>query len=48
MDAPPGEMGGPPDARMGERFRAHMAQMCKDMYAHNVGELAFLEARLEF
>jgi hypothetical protein len=50
MDAPPGEMGGPmggpPDGRMGERFRAHMAQMCKDIYAHKVGEIAFLEARL--
>lgn len=50
MDAPPGEMGGPmagpPDGKMGERFRAHMAQMCKDMYAHKVGEMAYLETKL--
>jgi hypothetical protein len=48
MDAP-GDlagMGGPMDGKMGERFKAHMAQMCKDMYAHKVGELAFLEAKL--
>lgn len=46
MDAPPGEMAGPPDGKMGGRFRAHMAQMCKDMYARKIGELAFLEAKL--
>ena len=47
MDAP-GDMGGagPMDGKMGERFRAHIAQMCKDMYAHKVGEMAFLETKL--
>jgi LTXXQ motif family protein len=47
MDAP-GDMGGagPMDGKMRERFRAHMAQMCKDMYAHKVGEMAFLETKL--
>jgi hypothetical protein len=47
MDAAPGDMGGMPmDGKMGEHFKAHMTQMCKDMYAHKVGELAFEEARL--
>jgi hypothetical protein len=48
MDAP-GDMGGGmpgPDGKMGERFRARMAQMCKDIYAHKVGEMAFLETKL--
>jgi hypothetical protein len=48
MDAP-NDMGGgmpPPDGKMGERFRARMAQMCKDIYAHKAGEMAFLEAKL--
>ena len=50
MDAP-GDMGGgamhgPMDGKMGERMQAHMAQMCKDMVAHKIGELAFLEAKL--
>jgi hypothetical protein len=39
--------GGPPDMRDGMREDgAHRAQMCKEMYAHKVGELAFLEAKL--
>jgi len=49
MDAPGdmgGAMNGPMDGKMGERFRAHMAQMCKDIYAHKVGEMAFLETKL--
>ena len=49
MDAPGdmgGAMNGPMDGKMGERFRAHIAQMCKDMYAHKVGEMAFLETKL--
>lgn len=50
LDAPPGDMGGamagPPGGKMGERFRAHLGQMCKDMYAHKVGEMAFLETKL--
>jgi hypothetical protein len=48
LDAP-GDMGGgmpPPDGKMGERFRARMAQMCKDIYARKVGEMAFLETKL--
>ena len=49
MDAP-GDMGsgmpGPMLGKMGERMRAHLAQMCKDMYAHKVGEMAFLETKL--
>ena len=49
MDAPGdmgGAMAGPPDGKMRERFRDHMAQMCKDMYARKVGEMAFLETKL--
>jgi hypothetical protein len=39
--------GGPPDMRDGMREDgAHRAEMCKEMYAHKVGELAFLEAKL--
>lgn len=48
MAAPPGDMAGmgPMPGKMGERMRAHFAQMCKDIYARKVGELAFLETRL--
>jgi hypothetical protein len=46
MDAPPGEMGGGMNGKMSEHFKARMAQMCKDMYAHKVGELAFEETRM--
>jgi hypothetical protein len=39
--------GGPPDMQDGMREDgAHRAEMCKEMYAHKVGELAFLEAKL--
>jgi LTXXQ motif family protein len=38
---------GPPDMQDGMRENgAHRAEMCKEMYAHKVGELAFLEAKL--
>jgi hypothetical protein len=38
---------GPPDMQDGMREDgAHRAEMCKEMYAHKVGELAFLEAKL--
>jgi LTXXQ motif family protein len=40
---PPGDMMGGPG--MGQ-MRARIAQMCKDMYAHKVGEMAFLETKL--
>jgi hypothetical protein len=48
MDAPNDMGGGMPamDGKMGERFRARMAQMCKDIYARKVGEMAFLETKL--
>src|SRR5471030_1778356 len=45
--APRTEAGPPPD--MHDRMMddgAQRAQMCKEMYAHKVGELAFLEAKL--
>ena len=41
-----GPMAGPPDGKMRERFRTHLTQMCKDEYAHKVGEMAFLETKL--
>ncbi|HWX90044.1 MAG TPA: Spy/CpxP family protein refolding chaperone [Rhizomicrobium sp.] len=38
---------GPPDMQDGMREDgAHRVEMCKEMYAHKVGELAFLEAKL--
>jgi len=38
---------GPPDMQDGMRADgANRAEMCKEMYAHKVGELAFLEAKL--
>jgi hypothetical protein len=45
--APP--QGDGPDGNLGMRDgdrAAHRAQMCKDMFAHKVGEMAFLEAKL--
>src|ERR1700749_5101576 len=33
-DAAGGPMPGPMDGKMRDRFKAHMAQMCKDIYAH--------------
>ena len=50
MPPPPGMMGemmgAPMGAEAGGRMRAHMGQMCKDMVAHKVGELAYLETKL--
>jgi hypothetical protein len=46
--AAPGAEGGPPP-EMQDRMMdpgARRGQFCKDMYAHKVGELAFLEAKL--
>ncbi|MGZ5922585.1 MAG: Spy/CpxP family protein refolding chaperone [Rhizomicrobium sp.] len=43
---PPGDMMGPGIGRMREHMRAGLAQMCKDAYAHKVGEMAFLETKL--
>lgn len=42
--APTPEGGPPPD--MMKDHAERRAQLCKDMYAHKVGEMAFLEARL--
>ena len=46
-DAAPPTEGGPPPG-MPDRMMdgAHRAQFCHDMYAHKVGQLAFLEAKL--
>ena len=44
-DTAPGAEGGPPPDMMKDRAERR-AQFCKDMYAHKVGEMAFLEARL--
>jgi hypothetical protein len=50
MPPPPGMMGAmmgaPAGGQMAEHMKARMTQMCKDMYAHKVGEMAFLETRL--
>jgi hypothetical protein len=43
--AAPDAAGGPPPGMMHD-MAAHHAQMCKDMYARKVGELAYLEAQL--
>jgi LTXXQ motif family protein len=43
--AAPGSEGGPSPEMMRARD-AHHEQMCKTMYAHKVGEMAFLEAKL--
>ena len=43
--AAPGAEGGPSPEMMRDHA-ARRAQFCKDMYAHKVGELAFLEAKL--
>ena len=43
---PPGDMMGPGMGQMREHMRARLAQMCKDEYAHKVGEMAFLETKL--
>jgi len=45
--APSRAEAGPPDMQDGmQEDGAHRAEMCKEMYAHKVGELAFLEAKL--
>jgi hypothetical protein len=44
--APGSDAGPPPEMQGGTMDGARRAQMCKDMYAHKVGELAFLEAKL--
>lgn len=45
--AAPRAEGGPPDMQDGMREEgAHRAEMCKEMFAHKVGELAFLEVKL--
>jgi hypothetical protein len=45
-DAAPPTEGGPPGMQDGMMDGPRRAQFCHDMYAHKVGELAFLEAKL--